>query len=100
MLKAEEIRRLASLSRLAVSEEELAGLGQDLEKILAYVARLNEIKLSDTKFDPTDPLTVNKMREDSEPHPSGGYSDILVEQFSSGRNGFLEVKPILTNDKK
>src|SRR3989344_7376569 len=100
MLKVEEIKRLAALARLAVSEEESVSLGQDLAKILAYVERLNEFQLPEVDNNDSNSLTLNKMRADGEPHSSGIYTDVLTEQFSATRKGYLEVKPILPYDKE
>jgi aspartyl-tRNA(Asn)/glutamyl-tRNA(Gln) amidotransferase subunit C len=42
-IKAEEVREIAMLSRLRLSDEEVASLTQDLDSILGYVAELSAL---------------------------------------------------------
>lgn len=42
-ITAEEVRRIADLANLHLSEEETARYTEDLEEILSYVAQLNEL---------------------------------------------------------
>lgn len=39
----EAVTKIARLSRLKLSEDEIKSLGADIEKILAYVEKLNEL---------------------------------------------------------
>ena len=43
----EEARRIANLAHLALAEEELAAITQDLQQILQYVEKLAELDTSD-----------------------------------------------------
>ena len=47
----EEIKHIAELSRLELSEEEMAKLGDQLSSILEYVSQLNEVDTK--KVEPT-----------------------------------------------
>jgi aspartyl-tRNA(Asn)/glutamyl-tRNA(Gln) amidotransferase subunit C len=42
-IRPEEVREIAALSRLDLSDEEVATLTQDLDSILGYVAQLREL---------------------------------------------------------
>ncbi len=44
----EEVRRIAVLARLRFSEDELETMATELENILDYVERLDELEISDT----------------------------------------------------
>lgn len=75
-LKKEQIDHLAHLARLDLSDAEKEHLGGDLDKILNYVATLNEVNV-----DGVEPLVsvIEKdtvLRED-EPRPSLSQSDAL-----------------------
>jgi aspartyl-tRNA(Asn)/glutamyl-tRNA(Gln) amidotransferase subunit C len=61
---AEDVRKLALLARLEVSDEEIAHLGPQLESILGFVAKLSE--LDTEKVEPmTTALDVdNRWRAD------------------------------------
>ena len=63
-ISLEQIKHLAHLSRLELSEEELASMQGDMEKILEFVAKIDELDLEGV-----EPLTqmsssVVVMRED------------------------------------
>lgn len=63
-ISLEQIKHLAHLSRLELSEEELASMQGDMEKILEFVAKIDELDLEGV-----EPLTqmsssVDVMRED------------------------------------
>jgi len=45
----EQVRHVAKLSRLALSEEELATLTPQLESILEYVAKIGELDVSNVE---------------------------------------------------
>lgn len=47
-----EVRHIAALSRIAVSDEEVARLGHDLSAVLGYMNRLAKLDLADV-----EPLT-------------------------------------------
>jgi aspartyl-tRNA(Asn)/glutamyl-tRNA(Gln) amidotransferase subunit C len=51
-LTAQEVRRIASLARIAVTDEEVARLQHDLSAVLGYMDRLSKLDLTDV-----EPLT-------------------------------------------
>lgn len=59
-----EVRRIASLARLALSDEEVEALSGELGAILAYVAKLEELDTDDVP--PTSHAVdlPTKLRED------------------------------------
>jgi aspartyl-tRNA(Asn)/glutamyl-tRNA(Gln) amidotransferase subunit C len=66
-IRPEEVREIAMLSRLRLSEAEVAALTQDLDSILGYVAELRELDTSSvepmTHAVPFDcPLRVDETR--------------------------------------
>ena len=63
-ISLEQIKHLAHLSRLELSEQELTSMQGDMEKILEFVAKIDELDLEGV-----EPLTqmsssVDVMRED------------------------------------
>ncbi len=61
-LTREEIVRLAELSRLALSEEEMKRMEQTIDPILAYVGRLSHIDTSGVPE--TDSPVLMQLRQD------------------------------------
>ena len=92
MIKREEVAKLAELARLGVSEAELAGVGQDLGKILDYVSDL--AKATDNSV-ATPPL-INVWREDEKPYPPGTFRETLLAAAPiKPEAGYFKVKKIL-----
>jgi aspartyl-tRNA(Asn)/glutamyl-tRNA(Gln) amidotransferase subunit C len=48
-IRPEEVREIAVLARLALSDQEIARMTQDLDAILGYVAALGELDTSTTE---------------------------------------------------
>ena len=48
-ISEEDVRRVAKLARLSLSDGEVQGLVQDLGSILAYVKKLDELDTSDVE---------------------------------------------------
>lgn len=60
----DEIKKLAHLSRLELNEEAVAKMSEDMEKVLGFVEKINELELRD--IEPLTHLTeeVNILRKD------------------------------------
>ena len=56
-----DVKRLAKLSRLEISESQIAGFEKDMEGIIQMVENLPEISDTGSLIDPETPM---KMRED------------------------------------
>ncbi|MEQ9406988.1 MAG: Asp-tRNA(Asn)/Glu-tRNA(Gln) amidotransferase subunit GatC [Fuerstiella sp.] len=48
-MNLEEVKKVASLARLELSEQELATYGEQLTQILSYVEMLNEVDVQSTE---------------------------------------------------
>ena len=75
-ISADEVRHLAQLSNVQLSDEEVANLGKDITSILGYIEQLNELDTQDIL--PTYQVTnlENVWREDEV-----GKSTITREQL-------------------
>ena len=86
----QEVRYVADLANLALSEEEIAHMARDLDEILSHVDKLNEIDTSDVEpmaqvlFDAEETAT---LREDSE-RPSLGTDKALENAPLKGAGHF------------
>lgn len=91
----DDVKKLAELSRLALSDSELEKLRTEIESILAYVATIQDIPLPEgVAVSPHLELT-NVMRSDDTTHEEGAYTKELVEQFPDKEGTYLRVKKIL-----
>lgn len=91
----DEVKKLAHLSRLALSDAELEGLRKDIDSILAYVAVIQKVEVpSGVSPSPHLPLE-NVMREDGGVHAPGAYTEKMLAQAPRREGRFLKVKKIL-----
>jgi aspartyl/glutamyl-tRNA(Asn/Gln) amidotransferase C subunit len=96
MATAEEVKKLAALARIRVSDAELETFTKEFDAILAYVGQLEKLDLPQEVGKELPPLR-NVMREDGEPHSSGKYTEKLAEQFPSREGDALVVKQVITH---
>lgn len=103
-MKAEDVRKLASLARIKVADDELEKFTKEFDAILTYVGQLEKLNVEAAK---EKPALRNVMREDGEPHEAGKYTEKLVEQFpafaeaTAGKpedGTYLAVKQIIVHE--
>ncbi|PCI29732.1 Asp-tRNA(Asn)/Glu-tRNA(Gln) amidotransferase GatCAB subunit C [Candidatus Wolfebacteria bacterium] len=98
MIKAEDVKKLSQLARISVSDSEVEELRTDISAILGYVDKLNEVREeagSEHVRAYSDARTV--MRDDTDAHEPGLYTDSLLAEAPATENGFYKVKKILGN---
>lgn len=63
-MQYEDIRKLAALARLELTEEEVVQQGEDMDAILGYIKQLNGVDVGG--LEPTSQVTglMNVLRED------------------------------------
>lgn len=71
-----DVEYVAELARLSFNEEEKEELIDDLNKVLGYVEKLNELDTEDTDIIVNPYYIENKFRED-EIEPSMGLKSVL-----------------------
>ena len=92
-----DVRALAKLARLEVSEEELTKLEKEIPGILAFVETIQKVQTSSAA--PTPELR-NVMREDKDPHESGTYTEKLLAQAPAREGDRLKVAQVISRNKK
>jgi Asp-tRNAAsn/Glu-tRNAGln amidotransferase C subunit len=91
----DDVKKLAALARISVSEEELPAFVAEFEAILAYVGQLESLDIAAG----SDILPyANRFRKDGTPHEKGAYTPGLVEAFPSKEGDLLSVKQILSHE--
>jgi len=96
MDRTEDVKRLAALARISLSEEEAAAYAGEFDGILAYVSQLEKLELPQTGA--AKPALYNVMREDGEPHETGKYTEKLTGAFPERDEDYLSVKQIISHD--
>lgn len=93
MLSKDEVKHIASLARIGISDEEVEKFSHDLSSILDWIAQLEEVDVSGVL--PTAHITGmdNINREDR-------VEDFLdkekiIKLFPESKNGYDKVKSVL-----
>ncbi|OGZ23935.1 MAG: asparaginyl/glutamyl-tRNA amidotransferase subunit C [Candidatus Nealsonbacteria bacterium RIFCSPLOWO2_01_FULL_41_9] len=84
MLAKEEIKHIAKLARLGLTEKEIERFQKELSKILDYVEKLKEVDVSSVEPTSHSVLLKNVTRKDE----VFKFSKKLIE-------GYLKVKSVL-----
>ncbi|MDX1765639.1 MAG: Asp-tRNA(Asn)/Glu-tRNA(Gln) amidotransferase subunit GatC [Candidatus Saccharimonadales bacterium] len=93
-VSADEIRRLASLSKIQLSDDEVEQYRKEFEKILGYVSQLQS---ADTEgVEPTSQVTglVNVTRPD-EIKDYGVTKQQLLDLAPDQEDGYIKVRRVL-----
>jgi len=89
----EEVKYLAELSRIKLSEEEIEKITGEIDSILGYVSQIKEA--SGQLGEKEKPLLRNVMREDKVTHKPEEFSEKLLEIAPDREGNYLKVKKIL-----
>ncbi|MDE2031136.1 MAG: Asp-tRNA(Asn)/Glu-tRNA(Gln) amidotransferase subunit GatC [Patescibacteria group bacterium] len=92
-MELEDIKNLAQMARIDMSDNELADMASDFGPILEYVGQIGEVKQS-LEIKPNYTLQ-NVVREDVSTNKTGEYTERIIEQMPDSQDGFLKVKQIL-----
>lgn len=98
MVSKEEIKKLADLARIDLSDAEIAELAGEMDSILGYVKLVQQFHPdeAESKDEAKEGLgIINVMREDENPTESEIYSKDLVAEFPNKEGNYLKVKKIL-----
>lgn len=90
------VKALALLARLEVTEEELARLERELPDILGFV---EQIQKASADVPVVEPALKNVMREDEHPHESGVYTQDLLSAAPVQKENQIVVKQVISRKK-
>ncbi len=88
----DELKKLALLARVDLTDAEIDGFSRDLDSILGYVDQINSADVSGVG---AAPLQYNVARSDENPNPSGQYSEKMLADAPETQDGFYKVPKIL-----
>ncbi len=94
MLTKEEIKKLATLARIKLSQEEEEKLPKEVDSILGYVAQLKEATSSISEERKAGELR-NVTREDANPTITGTNTKDIVAEMPNSQDNYLKVEKIL-----
>jgi aspartyl-tRNA(Asn)/glutamyl-tRNA(Gln) amidotransferase subunit C len=91
-----QVLKLASLSRLAISDPEAEKLSGEIGAILKYVGEIQEISGGSQDMPKKDNFPVyNVMRDDGEGHTPGIFTEKILNEAPAREGEYIKVKKIL-----
>jgi len=95
MIGSDDVKKLALLSRIALSEDEVAKFQSEINSIVAYIDTIQKVELSKIPEGTVYLDNINVMREDANPHEPGIHTEELLAQAARREGQYLKVKKIL-----
>jgi aspartyl-tRNA(Asn)/glutamyl-tRNA(Gln) amidotransferase subunit C len=90
---ADTVRRVAHLARIAVAEDEVAGLQGELNAILAFVEQLGEVNVDGVE--PMTSVTPMKMRMREDKVTVGDIADDILRNAPAREDYFFVVPKVV-----
>lgn len=92
MVTKDEVKNLADLARVRLSDEEAEALSKEMDSILDYVGQIKNASVEDEVL---VPVLKNVMREDEPLNKDDEYTEDILNNAPSRQGRFLKVKKIL-----
>ena len=92
------VKRIASLARIAITDDDAARLAPELDGILGWIEQLGEVDTSDVE--PMTAVIPNTLRlrddvVDADPLTAGGKRDQLMKNAPQSEHGFFTVPKVI-----
>lgn len=87
------VRRIAHLARIAVAEEEVAGLQAELNAMLAFVEQLSEVDVEGVE--PMTSVTPMELKRRDDEVTDGGIADDILRNAPAAENHFFLVPKVV-----
>ena len=94
MLSKEEVKHIAKLARLGLSDKEIGKFQKELSSILDYVEKLKKVDVSGVQAT-SHPLEVKNVVREDKPRKWEVESERLVKMAPDKKEGHIKVKKIL-----
>ena len=89
----ETVKKIASLSRIAITEAEADAFVPELNQILGWVEQLGEVDTS--KVEPMTAVIPNKLRLREDVVTDGKISDKILANAPIAEHGFFAVPKVI-----
>lgn len=95
-LSEDEVRHVAMLARLALTDDEVAALAPQLSQILEYAEGVGEVAAADVE-PLTHPFPLRNVMRDDEPRPSLPR-DVILSQAPDAQDDRFAVPRIVAEE--
>lgn len=96
-METDDIKHLAALSRIRITDSEAEGLKTDIDSVLAYVSTVSDIASADDLTKKVG-ARFNVFRKDEIINEPGAYTETLLQEAPAKERNYLKVKKILSQD--
>ena len=86
-------RKVAKLARIAVAEQDLPRLAEQLSGILGFMEQLNEVDV--TGIEPMTSVTPMRLKRRVDQVTDGGYQAQILANAPDAREGFFAVPKVV-----
>ena len=90
-----EVRKVAALARLDLSDKEVETYAEQLSAILGYVGELQSVDTDNVKITSQVTGLSNVMREDKV--EAGDKAEALINMAPESKDGLIKVKAVFNN---
>ncbi len=87
------VKRIASLARIAITDEEAARLAPELGNILGWIEQLGEVDTRDVA--PMTAVIANTLRLREDKVSDGGVRDAVLANAPEAEHGFFTVPKVI-----
>ncbi len=92
-IDTDTVRRIAHLSRIAVEEDDLAPLAEELNGILGWIEQLNEVDVEGVEpMTTATPMTLKRRVDEA---TEGDRRDDVLRNAPETRDGFFVVPKVV-----
>jgi aspartyl-tRNA(Asn)/glutamyl-tRNA(Gln) amidotransferase subunit C len=90
---ADTVRRIAQLARIAVAEDEIEHLREELNAILAFVEQLSEVNVDGVE--PMTSVMPMQMKKRADLVTDGGIADEILKNAPAAEDHFFAVPKVV-----
>jgi len=90
---ADTVRRIAQLARVAVAEDEIEHLREELNAILAFVEQLSEVNVDGVE--PMTSVMPMQMKKRADVVTDGGIADEILKNAPAVEDHFFAVPKVV-----
>lgn len=98
-ISREDLRSLAHLARIGLSEEEEIRLSKELEGILGYVDRLQNIDTAGVPEAANAPIHADAFRPDEVVNCDEADHALILDNFPASQSGYLKAPAVFERPK-
>jgi aspartyl-tRNA(Asn)/glutamyl-tRNA(Gln) amidotransferase subunit C len=90
---ADTVRRIAQLARIALADDEVEHLREELNAILAFVEQLSEVNVDGVE--PMTSVIPMQMRKRADVVTDGGIADEILKNAPAAEDHFFQVPKVV-----